>query len=52
MINIAIVGVGYWGKNLARNLAENADICLHTICDFSIDLAQNIALKSYLRYIS
>ena len=29
--NIAIVGCGYWGKNLVRNFAELG--VLHTVCD-------------------
>ena len=29
--NIAVVGCGYWGKNLVRNIAELG--ALHTICD-------------------
>jgi 6-phosphogluconate dehydrogenase len=29
--NIAVVGWGYWGKNLVRNLAEHG--ALHTIYD-------------------
>ncbi len=29
--NVAVVGVGYWGKNLARNFAGLG--ALHTICD-------------------
>ena len=31
MKNIAVVGGGYWGKNLVRNFAELG--ALHTICD-------------------
>ena len=31
MKNIAVVGSGYWGKNLVRNFAELG--VLHTICD-------------------
>jgi len=31
--NIAVVGCGYWGKNLVRNFAELG--VLHTICDSS-----------------
>ena len=31
--NIAVVGCGYWGKNLVRNFAELGS--LHTICDSS-----------------
>ena len=29
--NIAVVGCGYWGKNLVRNFAQLG--VLHTICD-------------------
>ena len=29
--NIAVVGSGYWGKNLVRNFAELG--ALHTVCD-------------------
>jgi len=29
--NIAVIGSGYWGKNLVRNFAELG--VLHTICD-------------------
>ena len=31
MINIAVAGAGYWGKNLVRNFSELG--ILHTICD-------------------
>jgi len=31
MINVAVVGSGYWGKNLVRNFDELGN--LHTICD-------------------
>lgn len=31
--NIAVIGCGYWGKNLVRNLAELNS--LHTICDIN-----------------
>jgi len=31
MINVAVVGSGYWGKNLVRNFNELG--ALHTICD-------------------
>ncbi len=29
--NIAVIGCGYWGKNLVRNFAQLG--ALHTICD-------------------
>ena len=34
--NIAVVGAGYWGKNLVRNFYELG--ALHTICDADKDL--------------
>jgi predicted dehydrogenase len=31
--NIAVIGIGYWGPNLARNVSQLNDVNLHTICD-------------------
>jgi UDP-2-acetamido-3-amino-2,3-dideoxy-glucuronate N-acetyltransferase len=39
--NIAVVGCGYWGKNLVRNFAELG--ALHTICDSSPEASSKIA---------
>jgi len=33
MINFGLVGVGYWGPNLARNLDNTEDACLAWVCD-------------------
>ncbi len=33
MVNVALVGLGYWGPNLARNLAALQGAQLHTLCD-------------------
>lgn len=33
MINMAVVGLGHWGPNLARNIAVLPAARLHTICD-------------------
>lgn len=33
MINIAVIGYGYWGPNLVRNMEETADACVVTCCD-------------------
>ncbi len=33
MINVAVVGAGYWGPNLIRNLASLAEASLVTVCD-------------------
>ena len=37
MINIGVIGFGYWGPNLARNFNSNPDFNLVSICDFSAD---------------
>ena len=37
MINIGLIGYGYWGPNLARNFNNNPDMKLSAICDFSAD---------------
>ena len=37
MINIGLIGFGYWGPNLARNFNNNPDFNLAAICDFSAD---------------
>ncbi len=41
--NIAVIGCGYWGKNLVRNFAELG--ALHTICDSSPALLESLAAK-------
>lgn len=33
MIKVGVIGLGYWGPNLVRNLAEIDDVFLHTVCD-------------------
>src|SRR4051812_979071 len=33
MIQVAVVGVGGWGKNLARNYSQNPNCSLKYICD-------------------
>jgi UDP-2-acetamido-3-amino-2,3-dideoxy-glucuronate N-acetyltransferase len=43
MKNIAVIGTGYWGKNLVRNFhALNA---LHTICDVNPDTVQSFCVQ-------
>jgi predicted dehydrogenase len=37
MINVGLIGYGYWGPNLARNFNMNPDMNLVSICDFSAD---------------
>ena len=38
--NIAVIGCGYWGKNLVRNFAELG--VLHTICDSDPELLRSL----------
>lgn len=38
--NIAVIGCGYWGKNLVRNFAELG--ALHTICDSSPEVLKKL----------
>jgi UDP-2-acetamido-3-amino-2,3-dideoxy-glucuronate N-acetyltransferase len=42
--NIAVIGTGYWGKNLVRNFFNLG--VLHTICDTNPDTVENF-IKQY-----
>lgn len=35
MIHVGLIGFGYWGPNLARNVNTNPDLRLASICDIS-----------------
>lgn len=37
MLNVALIGFGYWGPNVARNIHTNPQLNLHTICDIKPD---------------
>lgn len=41
MINVGIVGYGYWGPNLARSFFEVKDSCVKMICDLSDEKLKN-----------
>ena len=43
--DLALIGAGYWGKNLARNFNQLG--ALHTICDQSEDLLNNFKTEEY-----
>lgn len=32
-MNVALIGYGYWGPNVAKNIYANKQLKLHTICD-------------------
>jgi len=38
--NVAVIGCGYWGKNLVRNFAELG--ALHTICDSNAEVLSKL----------
>jgi len=38
MFSVGLIGYGYWGKNLARNLNNNQNIDLAYICDINEDI--------------
>jgi predicted dehydrogenase len=40
VINVGLIGYGYWGPNLARNFSLNPGFKLTSICDFSADRLQ------------
>ena len=42
-IHVAVLGCGYWGKNLIRNVAELG--CLYAVCDVSDKLASQFATQ-------
>ena len=41
--NVAVVGHGYWGKNIARVFSQSPDFNLHTICDARDEVRQRVA---------
>ncbi|MFG6404031.1 MULTISPECIES: Gfo/Idh/MocA family protein [unclassified Microbacterium] len=41
--NIAVVGAGYWGPNLARNFRASDEWNLAAVCDLDIDRARQVA---------
>ena len=45
MPNIAVVGLGYWGPNLARNVASLPEGRLHTLCDLQEDRLGRMAAQ-------
>ena len=40
-MKVALVGYGYWGKNIARNFSQSSKFELHTICDLSEENLEN-----------
>ncbi|MEJ3403947.1 Gfo/Idh/MocA family oxidoreductase [Rathayibacter sp. YIM 133350] len=44
-LNVAVIGAGYWGPNLARVFSTSALWNLAVICDLDIALAQKVAAR-------
>ncbi|HXM87246.1 MAG TPA: Gfo/Idh/MocA family oxidoreductase [Solirubrobacteraceae bacterium] len=42
-VRVGVVGLGYWGPNLARNLASIADCELRWLCDAEADAREKLA---------
>lgn len=42
MLGIAVVGYGYWGPNLVRNIADIPSVRLVSVCDLQIDRLQAV----------
>jgi len=42
-LNVAVIGAGYWGPNLARNFHASPDWRLTTICDLDAERANRLA---------
>jgi predicted dehydrogenase len=40
-IGVAVIGAGYWGPNLVRNLAASAEFELRWVCDLDADRARS-----------
>ncbi len=45
IINIGVVGYGYWGPNLVRNFAELADARVHTVADLNPKVLEIVARR-------
>jgi len=43
LVNVGLVGVGYWGPNLARNINGGKNARLAWICDSRADVLANVA---------
>jgi predicted dehydrogenase len=44
-VSVAVVGCGYWGPNLARNVAENPALRLGALCDSAPDQLRVLAQR-------
>ncbi len=45
VLNIGLIGYGYWGPNLARVFSDLPQVRLHTLCDKSYERVKNAKTK-------
>ena len=45
LLNIGLIGFGYWGPNLARNFVENQKCNLKYICDINSEVLKKAKKK-------
>src|SRR5947199_10608840 len=45
MTNVAVVGLGYWGPNLVRNLASLRDVNIDALCDLDANRGEAIRTR-------
>jgi predicted dehydrogenase len=51
-VNIGVIGAGYWGPNLIRNVAQLPDAHLHTVCDSDAERLQQIQAQFAPQHIT
>ena len=44
-VNVAVVGLGYWGPNLARAVSQVKGTHLHTLCDARRDQLERVGRR-------
>src|SRR5262245_36168080 len=44
-MNVAVIGLGYWGPNLVRNAAANDAFCLKYVCDLDEARAKSVCRR-------
>ncbi|PSL55492.1 putative dehydrogenase [Saccharothrix carnea] len=42
MVGVAVIGAGYWGPNLVRNVQATPELRLTTLCDLDVERARNV----------
>ena len=43
MLNIGIIGIGHWGPNVVRNLADHPRVQLRYVCDIDTDAFKRVS---------